>query len=126
MELKPYMVESTCGGFHLGVDDIAEAVFAATGDYSHIKGVAYPTIIGDWVETNLDVSPYNPYCLFDEDRDEVKCTLEFVYNRVLKVYQRSPNGYEDITWSIKQYLKDIYSSFSDEDLETVAVEFNND
>lgn len=126
MELKPYIVESTCGGFHLGVDDIAEAVFAATGDYSHIEGVAYPTIIGDWVGTNLDVSPYNPYCWFDEDRDEVKCNLEFVYNRVLKVYQRSPNGYEDITWSIKQYLKDIYSIFSDEDLETVAVEFNND
>ena len=126
MELKPYIVESTCGGFHLGVDDIAEAVFAATGDYSHIEGVAYPTIIGDWVGTNLDVSPYSPYCLFYEDRDEVKCNLEFVYNRVLKVYQRSPHGYEDITWSIKQYLKDIYSSFSDEDLETVAVEFNND
>lgn len=126
MELKPYIVESTCGSFHLGVDDIAEAVFAATGDYSHIEGVAYPTIIGDWVGTNLDVSPYNPYCLFDEGRDEVKCNLEFVYNRVLKVYQRSPNGYEDITWSIKQYLKDVYSSFSDEDLETVAVEFNND
>lgn len=126
MELKPYIVESTCGGFHLGVDDIAEAVFAATGDYSHIEGVAYPTIIGDWVETNLDVSPYSSDCLFDEDEDEVEHTIEFVYNRVLKVYQRSPEGYEDITKDIKQYLKDIYSSFSDEDLETVAVEFNND
>ncbi|AHN83532.1 hypothetical protein FG39_gp113 [Escherichia phage vB_EcoS_FFH_1] len=126
MTLKPYIVESTCGSFHLGVDDIAEAVFAATGDYSHIGGAGYPTVIGDWVETNLDVSPYNPYCLFDEDRDEVKCNLEFVYNRVLKVYQRSPEGYGDITCSIKQYLKDVYSSFSDEGLETVAVEFNND
>lgn len=126
MELKPYIVESTCGSFHLGVDDIAEAVFAATGDYSHIEGVAYPTIIGDWVETNLDVSPYSSDCLFDEDEDEVEHTIEFVYNRVLKVYQRSPEGYEDITKDIKQYLKDIYSSFSDEDLETVAVEFNND
>lgn len=126
MELKPYIVESTCGGFHLGVDDIAEAVFAATGDYSHIEGVGYPTIIGDWVETNLDVSPYSSDCLFDEDEDGVEHTIEFVYNRVLKVYQHSPEGYEDITWSIKQYLKDIYSNFSDEDLETVAVEFNND
>lgn len=126
MELKPYIVESTCGGFHLGVDDIAEAVFAATGDYSHLEGIGYSSIIGDWVKTNLDVSPYSSDCLFDEDEYEVEHTIEFVYNRVLKVYQRSPEGYEDITWSIKQYLKDIYSNFSDEDLETVAVEFNND
>ncbi len=126
MELKPYIVESTCGGFHLGVDGIAEAVFAATGDYSHLEGIGYSSIIGDWVETNLDVSPYSSDCLFDEDEYEVEHTIEFVYNRVLKVYQRSPEGYEDITWSIKQYLKDIYSNFSDEDLETVAVEFNND
>ena len=126
MELKPYIVESTCGGFHLGVDDIAEAVFAATGDYSHLEGIGYSSIIGDWVETNLDVSPYSSDCLFDEDEGEIKYDIEFVYNRVLKVYQRSPEGYEDITEDIKQYLKDVYSNFSDEDLETVAVEFNND
>lgn len=126
MELKPYIVESTCGSFHLGVDDLREAIFASTGDYSHLEGIGYSSIIGDWVETNLDVSPYNSDCLFDEDEDEIKYDIEFVYNRVLKVYQRSPEGYEDITEDIKQYLKDIYSSFSDEDLETVAVEFNND
>lgn len=124
MELKPYIVESTCGSFHLGVDDLREAIFASTGDYSHLEGIGYSSIIGDWVETNLDVSPHNSDCLFDED--EIKYDIEFVYNRVLKVYQRSPEGYEDITEDIKQYLKDIYSSFSDEDLETVAVEFNND
>lgn len=124
MELKPYIVESACGGFHLGVDDLREAIFASTGDYSHLEGIGYSSIIGDWVETNLDVSPYNSDCLFDED--EIKYDIEFVYNRVLKVYQRSPEGYEDITEDIKQYLKDVYSSFSDEDLETVAVEFNND
>lgn len=125
MKLKPYIIESTCGGFHLGVENIQEAIFAATGDYSQIEGVAYSTIIGDWVETNLDVSPYSSNCLFDEDEDEVEYTLEFVYNRILKVYQRSPEGYEDITKDIKQYLKDIYSNLFDEDLETVAVEFNN-
>ncbi|BEU75696.1 hypothetical protein NGA1_0790 [Escherichia coli phage NG_A1] len=126
MELKPYIVESTCGGFHLGVDDLREAIFASTGDYSHLEGIGYSSIIGDWVETNLDVSPYNSDCLFEEDEGEIKYDIEFVYNRVLKVYQRSPEGYEDITEGIKQYLKDVYSNFSDEDLETVAVEFNND
>lgn len=126
MELKPYIVESTCGGFHLGVDDLREAIFASTGDYSHLEGIGYSSIIGDWVETNLDVSPYSSDCLFDEDEGEIKYDIEFVYNRVLKVYQRSPEGYEDITGDIKQYLKDVYSNFSDEDLETVAVEFNND
>lgn len=126
MELKPYIVESTCGGFHLGVDDLREAIFASTGDYSHLEGIGYSSIIGDWVETNLDVSPYSSDCLFDEDEDEIKYDIEFVYNRVLKVCQRSPEGYEDITEDIKQYLKDVYSNFSDEDLEAVAVEFNND
>lgn len=125
MELKPYIVESICGGFHLGVDDLREAIFASTGDYSHLEGIGYSSIIGDWVETNLDVSPYSSDCLFDEDEGEIKYDIEFVYNRVLKVYQRSPEGYEDITEDIKQYLKDVYSNFSDEDLETVAVEFNN-
>lgn len=126
MNLKPYIVESTCGGFHLGVDDLREAIFAATGDYSHLEGIGYPSIIGDWVETNLDISPYSSDCLFDEDEDEIKHDIEFVYNRVLKVYQRTSERYEDITGSIKQYLKDVYSNFSDEDLEIVAVEFNND
>lgn len=122
MELKPYIVESTCGGFHLGVDDLREAIFASTGDYSHLEGIGYSSVIGDWVETNLDVTPYNSDY---NDCDEVKYDIEFVYNRVLRVYQRSPEGYEDITEDIKQYLKDVYSNFSDEDLETVAVEFNN-
>ena len=122
MNLKPYIVESTCGGFHLGVDDLREAIFAATGDYSHLEGIGYLSIIGDWVETNLDVTPYNSDY---DDCDEIEHGIEFVYNRVLKVYQRSPEGYEDITEDIKQYLKDVYSNFSDEDLETVAMEFNN-
>ncbi|WDR22190.1 hypothetical protein PJM41_0105 [Salmonella phage vB_SenS_UTK0009] len=121
MKLKPYIIVSSCGGFHLGVDSLEEAIFASTGDYSRLEGCGYPTNIGNWVETNLDVTPYNSDY---EDYDELEPTLEFVYNRVLSIFEyRSPNEYADITEVAKKYLRNSYSNMSDEDLEVKAKEF---
>ncbi|QBQ81379.1 hypothetical protein EASG3_00126 [Escherichia phage vB_EcoS_EASG3] len=125
MKVKPYIIVSTCGSYQLAVETIEEAIFAATGDYSRLEGVGYPSIMGNWVETNLDVNPYNSDY---EDEEEVRNNIEFVYKRILSIYeyQGSPTEYVDITEVAKKRLKYVYANFSNEDLETVAVEFNND
>ncbi len=119
MKVKPYIIVSTCGSYQLGVDTIEEAIFAATGDYSHLDGPGYSTIIGNWVETNLDVNPYNSDY---EDVEEVQGNIEFIYSRILSIYeyQDSPNGYVDITEVAKNHLKCIYANFSNEDLDVLV------
>ncbi|QIO00180.1 hypothetical protein beppo_76 [Salmonella phage beppo] len=119
MKVKPYIIVSTCGTYQLGVENIEEAIFASTGDYSHLEGAGYPTIIGNWVDTNLDIDPYNSDY---EDVEDVQSSIEFVYSRVLNIYeyQQDTNGYVDITKVAKNRLKHVYANFSNEDLDVLV------
>ncbi|ASU01552.1 hypothetical protein P47N_0098 [Bacteriophage T5-like saus47N] len=113
MELKPFIVVSKLGHYHLGVDTIQEAIFAATGDYSLLEGIGYPTLLGDFVEQELDITVYNP--IYEEPED-LKETLEFVYWNHLQVFNVTTNGTEDFSSAIKYHIKQVYYDYFYEDI----------
>lgn len=118
MNFKPYYVVSKHGGFHLGVNSLEEAVFAATGDYAFINDIGYPTVIGAFVESELDITPYNSYSLPRSWKHATSEILEGLLEDMLTIYKHNDGILVDVTYEAQNHLKEIISDLeSEEDCE---------
>lgn len=113
MKLKPYYVVSKHGGFHLGVNSLEEAVFAATGDYAFINDLGYPTVIGNFVESELDITPYSSDSLPRSWKGAASAIFKDLLKDALVIYKYNDGTLVDLTYEAQNHLKELISDLEE-------------